>query len=145
VTRCGSVGLRVTRSLVPVDPVGLSLLSCCSSSFVLASALLPSLSSLVPKVSREVCVCFRLFVCDSRSCDWDIGRVLLRKNFYRLPFTPPSLVANPVLHSSSATTGLLGYDAHLELRSLDLSLQGRNRCNKCLLVENMVDLDLCFD
>jgi hypothetical protein len=59
--------------------------------------LLPSLSSLVPKVSREVCVCFRLFVCDSRSCDWDIGRVLLRKNFYRLPFTPPSLVANPVL------------------------------------------------
>jgi hypothetical protein len=28
-------------------------------------------------------------VSDSRSCDWDIGRVLSRKNFYRLPFTPP--------------------------------------------------------
>jgi hypothetical protein len=31
-------------------------------------------------------------VCVTRSCDWDTGRVLLRKNFYRLPFTPPSLV-----------------------------------------------------
>jgi hypothetical protein len=78
----------VTRSLVPVDPVGLSLPRCCSSSFVLASALLPSLSSFVPKVSREVCVCFHLFVCDPRSCDWDIGRVLLRKNYCQLPFTP---------------------------------------------------------
>jgi hypothetical protein len=96
VTRCGSVRLRVTRSLVPIDPVGLSLFRYCSTSFVLASVLLPSLSSLVPKVSREVCVCFRLFVCDSQSCNWDIGRVLLRKNFYRLPFAPPSLVANPV-------------------------------------------------
>jgi hypothetical protein len=94
----------VTQSLVPIDPVGPSLLHCCSSSFVLASALLPSLSSLVPKVSREVCVCFRLFVCDSQSCDWDIGRVLLRKNFYRLPFTPPSLVANPVLQQSAHET-----------------------------------------
>jgi hypothetical protein len=54
---------------MPVDPVGLSLLLCCSSSFVLTSALLPSLSSLVPKVSREVCVCFRLFVCDSQSIE----------------------------------------------------------------------------
>jgi hypothetical protein len=89
VTRCGSARLSVTRSLVLVDPVGVSLLCCCSSSFVLAPTLLPSLSSLVPKVSREVCVCFRLFVCDSRSCDCDIGRVFLRKNFYRLPFMPP--------------------------------------------------------
>jgi hypothetical protein len=64
-TRCGSVRLRVTRSLVLVDPVGLSLLRCCSCSFVLASTLLPSLSSFVPKVLREVCVCFHLFVCDS--------------------------------------------------------------------------------
>jgi hypothetical protein len=60
-------------SLVSVDPVGLSLLCCCPSSFVLSYDLHPSLSSLVPKVSREVCVCFRLFVCDPRSCDWDIG------------------------------------------------------------------------
>jgi hypothetical protein len=28
-------------------------------------------------------------VCDSRGFNWDIGQVLLRKNFYRLPFTPP--------------------------------------------------------
>jgi hypothetical protein len=76
---------------VSVDPVGLSLPRCCLSSFVLASTLLPSLSSFVPKVEREVCVCFRLFVCDPRSCDWDIGRVLLRKNFYQLLFNlPPS-------------------------------------------------------
>jgi hypothetical protein len=38
--------------LWPDDPVGLILPLCCSSSFVLASALLPSLSSFVPKVSR---------------------------------------------------------------------------------------------
>jgi hypothetical protein len=25
------------------------------------------------RVSREVCASFRLFVCDSRSCNWDIG------------------------------------------------------------------------
>jgi hypothetical protein len=56
---------------------------------MLASALLHSLSSLVPKVSREVCVRFRLFVCDPRSCDLDIGRVILIKNFYQLLFTPP--------------------------------------------------------
>jgi hypothetical protein len=31
-------------------------------------------------------------LCVTRSCDWDISRILLRKNFYRLPFTPPSLV-----------------------------------------------------
>jgi hypothetical protein len=89
VTRCGSVRLRVTRSFVPVNPVGLSLLCCCSSSFMLASALLPSLSSLVPKASREIYMFFLLFMCDSWSCDWDIGRVLLRNNFYQLPFTPP--------------------------------------------------------
>jgi hypothetical protein len=72
-----------------VDPVGLSLSLYCSSSFVLASALLPSLSNIIPKVSREVCVCFCLVVRDPRSYNWDMGQVLLRKNFYRLPFTPP--------------------------------------------------------
>jgi hypothetical protein len=46
-------------------------------------------------------VCYRLFVCDSRSSSWDIGRVLLRMYFYRLPFTPPTLVANPVLQKAS--------------------------------------------
>jgi hypothetical protein len=51
-------------------------------------------------------VCFRLFVCDSSSCDWDIGKVLLRKNFYGLPFTPPSLVANPVLHMKVCTIAI---------------------------------------
>jgi hypothetical protein len=70
---------------------------------MLASALLHSLSSLVPKVSREVCVRFRLFVCDPRSCDLDIGRVILIKNFYQLLFTPPSMVANPVLQTSTSS------------------------------------------
>jgi hypothetical protein len=53
--------------------------------------LLPSLSSFVPKVSREVCVCFRLFVCDS---ELRLGYrpSSFEKKFYRLPFTPPSLV-----------------------------------------------------
>jgi hypothetical protein len=87
--QCGSGRLGVTRSLVPVDQVGLSLPLCCLSSLVLDSAMLPSLSSFVPKVSREVCVCFLLFMCDPRNCNRNIGRVLLRKNFYRLPFTPP--------------------------------------------------------
>jgi hypothetical protein len=31
-------------------------------------------------------------LCVTRSCDWDIGQILLRKNFYRLSFTSPSLV-----------------------------------------------------
>jgi hypothetical protein len=34
-------------------------------------------------------VCASACLCVTQSCDWDIGRVLLRKNFYRLPFTPP--------------------------------------------------------
>jgi hypothetical protein len=50
-------------------------------------------------------VCFRVFLCDARSCDWDIDRNLLRKNFYRLPFTPPSLVANPVFQLRDVVTG----------------------------------------
>jgi hypothetical protein len=33
---------------------------------------------------------------DSSEVIWGIGRVL-EKNFYRLPFTPPCLVANPIL------------------------------------------------
>jgi hypothetical protein len=93
-SRCGSVRHRVTRSLVPVDTVGLSLLRCCSSSFVLASALLPSLSRFVPKVSREVCVCFHLFMCDS---ELRLGYRLssFEKEFLSTPNhppTPPSLV-----------------------------------------------------
>jgi hypothetical protein len=67
VTRCSSRRLRVTQSLVPVDPVGLSLPFYCSSSLVVAPALLPSLSSFVPKALREVCLCSHLFVCDPQS------------------------------------------------------------------------------
>jgi hypothetical protein len=35
---------------------------------------------------------------DSSEVIWGIGRVL-EKNFYRLPFTPPSLVSNPILQA----------------------------------------------
>jgi hypothetical protein len=104
VTRYSTVACRVIRRLVPNDSIGFGNLVLVCPSCVLASALLPSLSSFIPKVSREICVCFRLFVCDPRSCDWDIGRVLLRKNFYRLLVTPPTLSGRQSGPSAVLTT-----------------------------------------
>jgi hypothetical protein len=87
----------VTRSLVPVDPVSAFFVDC-SSSFAFASALLPSLSSFVPKVSREVYVCFRMFVYDS---ELRLGYrpSSSEKEFLAAPIpSPPLWFAVSVLH-----------------------------------------------
>ena len=89
-TWCNSVLVRVTQSLRPDDPGGLCLPQFGSISFVIAFVLLLSLSNLVPKVSRKDCVCFRLFVHDFWSCDWDIGRVLWEE-FLSAPIHSPPL------------------------------------------------------
>jgi hypothetical protein len=113
--------------------------------FHLASALLPSFASFVPKVSR-----FRLFVCDPRSCDWDTGRVLLRKNFHRLPFTPPSLVVNPVLQVvsepvrvfiDSNQSNIQGWCTRNGVRILHTLMERTTRCGlsgwRCSSVERV--------
>jgi hypothetical protein len=68
------------------------LLQCSFASF--CSRLLPSciqaFQSLF-RISREVCASFRLFVCDSWSCDWNISRALWRRIFIGSHSPPPHL------------------------------------------------------